>query len=363
MRFRSESSDLYLALVADLSRTTVPTSVMGFYLVLVDWVAWSATGSSIYIYAGIAGGISSFIKVLLMRSQTRNLVSGDSTLQYAVRCESAHAILVVLVSGSVGISAAESFFQNNHDFQILTTSLLFGYCAGVAARLAVRPRIACLAIVIATCPAIFAASQSSDYSHRVLAGMLAVFLLGGFDTIRHLYGTNVRNITGRLEMATLARNDPLTGLANRLGLREAFRIAAKLPGKVAVHCLDLDGFKLVNDRLGHAGGDGVLVGVAQRLLSIAPTNTTVARVGGDEFVVLQAGILELDGAEALAREIVDVLSEPFFLDNHVIEMGASLGLCVSNENCSLDDLLCRADTASYVTKRQRATVPTFNNRF
>jgi diguanylate cyclase (GGDEF)-like protein len=358
MGLRSESDDLYLELIADMSRATIPTSIMCLYLVLVYWIAWTATSFNIFLYSCIIGGGSSMMKMTLMRLQVRRLAGGDASVKYAISCEITHAVLEVLIAASVGCATAEAFLLSKPDFEILTSSLLFGYCSGIVARLAIRPKIACLVLVIATAPTIFSASQASDLPHHILTGMLSLFLIGGFETTRHIYLTNVRNITTRLEMATLARNDPLTGLANRLGLRQAFRIAAKLPGNIAIHCLDLDGFKSVNDRLGHAGGDAILVGVAERLLSLDPKNTTVARVGGDEFVVLQSGILQTHRADKLAHDIVDILSNTFTVGDQVIEIGVSVGSCTSKGNCSLDYLLCRADEASYVAKRERAKAHT-----
>lgn len=351
VRFRKESEDVYLTLIADLASTAVPTCIMGLTLLAVDWFAWTTTGEAFFLAAAIAGGLGSIAKLALMFIQKRTHSRHELRMRDAARWEASHAIATAVVAASVGAVLAGAFFRPDADLQILATALLFGYCSGVVSRLAIRPKIAILALVLAGAPAIFAATFANTAAHSILAVMFSVFLVGAVDTVRHLYHSAIRHITSRLEMARLARNDPLTGLANRLGLREAYRAASHLRGSLAVHCLDLDGFKSVNDKFGHAVGDAVLTNVAQRLLGLAPPSATVARFGGDEFVILQPGISQSLEAEFLAAEIVNVLSQPFVIESETIEIGASLGLSVASTNSDFDELLRRADEASYLVKR------------
>jgi diguanylate cyclase (GGDEF)-like protein len=349
--FRREPEDVYLVLVADLACTVIPTTIMGFTLVMVDLFAWFDTGNAFFPGAAFAGGLASLGKIFLMLVQKRRGLRGETCLKDTVRWESLHTVATAIVAASVGGALLVAFLQPDPNLQVLATALVFGYCSGVVARTAIRPRIANLALILASVPAIFVTAQASDAAHQILAVMLSVFLLGAIETVRHVYKSAAHHISSRLEMATLARNDPLTGLANRLGLREVFRTAAQQRGSIAVHCLDLDGFKAVNDKFGHAGGDAILISVAQRLLALAPSNSAVARFGGDEFVVLQWGVSQVNEAEFLARRIVSALSQPFPLENGVVEIGASLGLSVSSADISLDVLLRLADEASYLIKR------------
>lgn len=351
MRFRRESEDVYLALVSDLSSTVIPTSIMGITLVIMDLFAWATTGDYIFLGAGIAGGLASIGKLCLMLVQRLLSKRGEMDIQEAERWEFLHTLATTIVAASVGAVVYAAFIWHSPNVQVMGTALLFGYCSGVVARLSLRPKIAIVALVISVGPAIVGASQANTTAHHMIAVMYGVFLLGAFDTVRHVYTSAMRHIVSRLEMATLARHDPLTGLANRLGLREAFRSASQLPEHIAVHCLDLDGFKGVNDQFGHAGGDAILVGVAQRLQALDPKNAIVARFGGDEFVVLQMGVSQVSDAERLACRIVDTLTQPFPLENHVVEIGASLGFAVDSASSNLNDLLLRADEASYLIKR------------
>lgn len=183
--------------------------------------------------------------------------------------------MTVGVATAVAMTACTLFLLPSLLLQMLATGLIFGYCAGIASRIAVRPHLAAAALLIAAAPTIFAAGTWDDVAHRVIMGMFSVFLLGALQTTRFTYCSAVRNIEIRLDMATLARNDPLTGLSNRLGLREAFRKASHR-GTIAIHYLDLDGFKRINDQFGHAAGDCALIEVARRLALLHPQNAFAA---------------------------------------------------------------------------------------
>jgi diguanylate cyclase (GGDEF)-like protein len=154
-----------------------------------------------------------------------------------------------------------------------------------------------------------------------------------------------------------AFHDPLTGLANRLLFRDRLEHAAAVRQRegrpLTVLFLDLDDFKLVNDRLGHAAGDALLVDVAERLRACLRKGDTVARLGGDEFAVL----LQDDGEEPeqLARRIVDAMEVPFQLGPARVQVTGSIGVAVATARGRTDEvserLLHRADVAMYAAKR------------
>ncbi len=187
----------------------------------------------------------------------------------------------------------------------------------------------------------------------MIALTFLVFLIGSFESVRHAHSTAVRHVAMRIEMARLARNDPLTGLENRLGLRRAFaRHETETDPLVAIHCLDLDGFKGINDRFGHAAGDAVLAEVARRLVAAVPADATVARMGGDEFVVLQRAVRRPEEAEDLAARIQGSCASRCGSTGAASASGVSLGYAVAGAHgAQLEDLLRRADEASYRVKR------------
>ena len=154
----------------------------------------------------------------------------------------------------------------------------------------------------------------------------------------------------------LAHHDGLTGLANRLLFQQTMNTALSHAGQggepIAVLCLDLDGFKTVNDTLGHMAGDMLLRQVADRLRRVTRGKDAVARVGGDEFVVLQTGVREGDAVETLAARIVDTIATPFDIDGHRVGIGASVGIALfPQDGRTAPDLLRVADAALYRAKR------------
>src|ERR1700674_233231 len=153
----------------------------------------------------------------------------------------------------------------------------------------------------------------------------------------------------------MAHHDALTGLANRVLLNERLEQALgrriHREEMVAVHHLDLDQFKAVNDTFGHPAGDKLLKIVADRLHGLARETDTVARTGGDEFVVVQAPIRDPAEATSLAQHIIRLMSEPFDLDGHQAVIGASIGIAVGpSDGLRPDKLLRNADLALYRAK-------------
>jgi diguanylate cyclase (GGDEF)-like protein len=152
----------------------------------------------------------------------------------------------------------------------------------------------------------------------------------------------------------LARYDELTTLPNRVNFRDEIeRLLALQQGVGQLSALlfvDLDQFKQVNDTLGHPCGDQLLCAVANRLREMLRPEDFVARFGGDEFVVFQQNIHSHDDAAGLARRIVDRLSERYKIDNHLVEIGASVGIAMTSPGVSADTLLKNADLALYRAK-------------
>jgi diguanylate cyclase (GGDEF)-like protein len=153
----------------------------------------------------------------------------------------------------------------------------------------------------------------------------------------------------------MARLDPLTGLPNRLLLRERLAEALARLARTGEACalllVDLDRFKPVNDTLGHPIGDALLEKVADRLRSTVRPTDTVARIGGDEFVILQAGIRDAAGTQALARRIVDLIGRTYMVEGHLLTIGASVGVALAPEDgADADKLLKNADLALYRAK-------------
>jgi diguanylate cyclase (GGDEF)-like protein len=160
--------------------------------------------------------------------------------------------------------------------------------------------------------------------------------------------------TAEAKISHLARYDELTELPNRVNFRDEIgRLLTVQNGRNHLSALlfvDLDQFKQVNDTLGHPCGDQLLCAVAGRLREMLRPEDFVARFGGDEFVVFQQNIKSHEDAAGLARRIVDRLSERYKIDNHLVEIGASVGIAMTSPSVSADTLLKNADMALYRAK-------------
>ncbi|MGY8663220.1 EAL domain-containing protein [Bradyrhizobium sp. UFLA05-109] len=154
-----------------------------------------------------------------------------------------------------------------------------------------------------------------------------------------------------LRIAHMAHHDALTDLANRALLNQRLEQAFASKQTFAVHHIDLDKFKSVNDTLGHHAGDALLKGVSERLRRLVRPSDTIARMGGDEFVVLQTPIGEASEAGTLAQRIIGQMSAPFEIDAQQTIAGASIGIAIAPaDGATPEQLLRNADLALYRAK-------------
>ena len=168
-----------------------------------------------------------------------------------------------------------------------------------------------------------------------------------------------RDITERKrteeELVRLAFHDELTGLPNRALLLDrigqALAVIRRTRQSIAVLFIDLDGFKAVNDTIGHYAGDGALVAVAERLTGMVRPGDTLARLGGDEFVMLCTGVDGVAGASVVASRILHALNQPFTVYGRPIDLSASIGISVSSGGDEPLRLVENADTAMHEAKR------------
>lgn len=156
------------------------------------------------------------------------------------------------------------------------------------------------------------------------------------------------------EMAALAISDALTGLPNRALtdnlITDALARSDGLPTTVAVMTIDLDHFKIINDSLGHAVGDALLRHLASRLRRVMRPCDTVARVGGDEFLVIAEPVASVEEARELAEEILAIGAEPFTVDGRELQISLSIGVAVANGPTTPAELIGDSDIAAYRSK-------------
>ncbi len=175
------------------------------------------------------------------------------------------------------------------------------------------------------------------------------------------YRGTATDITAEIEAERRAQyltlHDPLTSLPNRElfaeRLEQAVATVSRRGDVAAVLCVDLDRFKDVNDTLGHAAGDLLVQGCSERLQACVRETDTVARIGGDEFAIVQVGIEQPDGAQRLCRRVIETLAAPFDLDGHEVLVTASVGVALIPLDGSIPGrLLQNADIALYRAKEE-----------
>ncbi|MCX5996339.1 MAG: PAS domain S-box protein [Chloroflexi bacterium] len=168
-----------------------------------------------------------------------------------------------------------------------------------------------------------------------------------------------RDITERKKLeqklVEMATHDFLTGLPNRVLLLDRFNIAVALAhrnkARLAAMSLDLDDFKTINDTFGHDAGDQVLKAISTRLTGIIRASDTVARVGGDEFILLMLETKHMEDATAIAQKIRDSFTEPFSIDGHQLHLTTSIGIAVYPEDAEdMETLIKKSDAMMYYSK-------------
>jgi diguanylate cyclase (GGDEF)-like protein/PAS domain S-box-containing protein len=201
----------------------------------------------------------------------------------------------------------------------------------------------------------------SEYRMRHNAGGYIWTLSRGI-AVRDEFGKALRMAGSQTDITEGKIADPLTHIPNRLyfidRLQSAIETAQQQHGSFAVLFVDLDGFKLINDSLGHAAGDEMLVDVAGRLRASVRSSSrrgesgqsAVARIGGDEFAILLTNIQLESDASVVAARIIDRLGEPFYFEGRRMFISASIGIALSFTGTTPEDLLRNADTAMYHAK-------------
>jgi diguanylate cyclase (GGDEF)-like protein len=198
-----------------------------------------------------------------------------------------------------------------------------------------------------------------DFSARVFpAGEDEFALLGrGFNSMLaalEKYAAEEADYEAKLQYQAL--NDELTGLPNRRlmadRLEHALEVATRDLDCVALLYIDLDGFKLVNDSLGHLVGDLLLAEVGKRLQSRVRGADTLARLGGDEFAIIMGGVISKEAPGRLGSKLLEILAAPFCVEQHEIRIGASIGISLFPDHGTSSVLLLQnADSAMYAAKR------------
>jgi diguanylate cyclase (GGDEF)-like protein len=358
MKFRSEPSRqpeaVEIELIRSLFHNLQPSLVMTVSFLAAGSLIHSRTGDSNLLLLLIVGTLASIARLLACWMLAPSVHKDDVTLAHALRLELRFGVPYLSFGAILGAFAYRAFQLPHQDVHMLVATLLMAYCAGVAVGMGLRLRIAITAMILALLPTIISAIVHTDVLYNVAGVVMSAILASGIQALRSRKKRSVEDIGLRLTFAHLARKDALTALPNRIALREWFeqRVAsAREDSLIAVHYLDLNGFKPVNDQYGHPVGDELLTAAGKRIARTIRDSDIVARLGGDEFAVVQHGLSNPDEAAQLADRLRDAISQPFRIRGLNLRISTGLGFVVSRgKEEDLDDLLGLADKALYVSK-------------
>lgn len=259
------------------------------------------------------------------------------------------------------LAFATLVLTNEASLHILSVCLVAAYSGGISGRNAGRVHVAIGQTCFALLPTSLGLSLAGGLGYQVLSAMLFLMVFAMAEITRTTHRIVVEALEGKYEkskLATkferLARFDSLTGVENRMAmqmrLRELFDNRRSDRDPMAVFWMDLDRFKEINDSLGHMIGDQLLCGVAERLSSALDGRGTVARFGGDEFVLICPGADD-EAAQQIAADVMTEFRHDFEAGGYHLKVTASIGIAVApGDGQSGDELLQHADMALYHAK-------------
>ena len=267
----------------------------------------------------------------------------------------AYVMLAVLWGASVGYGAFVSMVSGDWVSATLACLSAAAMVGGICFRNFGAPRLVAVMIFLSLGPCCVAAALSRQPILLIILIQIPFYLFAMSSAAFRLNKLLVSTMKAERENDHRARHDVLTGLPNRAGVVDAmsrmYMGQAREDLNAALFYLDLDGFKPVNDNYGHAAGDTLLVMVAERLRALKGPSDLVARIGGDEFVVVVSG-LSYQSASDFADRLIDEISTPFDLTPTVtVSIGTSIGVALIPEHGEeVHAILQAADNALYAAK-------------
>lgn len=312
------------------------------------------TGEAIFWWLTGAGVLTTLARIANIvgfkrRDPARKLTLAEARRWEAGYAYTAFAFTLVIVALTLAAAAAD-----HAGGFVLSLGLTMALTAGSYLR-TLRYWICAVLSTIAIGTLVVAFLLSGDPLYQALSVLLLVYLYSIYESSDHIIGQFEELLMVRRELDFAASHDPLTGLVNRRGLDRVLGEAGESGEALGLLLLDLDGFKLVNDRHGHQVGDELLQQVAMRLKGVVRPGDSVARLGGDEFALVVRGVADAVALFEVAERAVSVVKAPFMLAGQLVSVGASVGVSVKSEQDSGDwtaEVLTRAaDQALYGAKR------------
>jgi diguanylate cyclase (GGDEF)-like protein len=346
----------HLELVRALYSTPKSIFVATVAATAVVAIAAGLTGDSVFTYflAGflLVGGARTYLVWLFPHARH------DSDDTASIKRWELRALLGAWAFAAlVGISGGYTVHAHpGTDVEILMSCCVMGYIAGISSRNASRPIITIGQITLTCLPFGIALLARADVVHVVLAIFIGVLYLSTVIICRSVFDTIVARHDAFKKIEVIAHRDALTDLWNRMAflqlLEQQLQTITETRNLIALISIDLDRFKDINDTLGHPVGDAILKEAANRIRSAVHPGDEVARVGGDEFLVMLIGT-DASEVDATARRILAMLSSPFMINLTYQSCGASVGYAIApTDGSTLEALFRNSDLALYEAKKR-----------
>ena len=354
-RQKVHRSSLYADVIVELTQLTFQNLLPTVILTSVGLVGTTALLAAHYhdrwlwlaavlmlLFAGFRAG------VVVAFSRAKKVL----TLRSAYIWQLTYAAATFGYCCAMALSTYYNFHKHDSTAWTLCTIGTFMICAGLSGRIGLHPRIvqaSGLVLLVALALSILASPEPLAKLGLVL---IALFGYTYYQSVQSKFEIMVEQMRSRRTLSLLADHDPLTGLSNRRHFEASLSTICLAETPFAILFIDLDRFKAVNDTYGHAAGDTLLQRVGVRLRGSVRRGDLVARIGGDEFAILQMANASPQAAESLARRINRAIATPFEIDGHEVRIVTSIGIRLSTpQDKDPQLLLSEADGALYRAKQ------------
>jgi diguanylate cyclase (GGDEF)-like protein len=293
-----------------------------------------------------------FWRVLVVRA-FRSVPDHDLNVETAHRWELLFGVATLLYAVAIACVPVHVFQSNESGAEGWCAMGMFAIASGIGAPVALRPWLTQSAGLILLLSLSYVLLRSDARLVQYSASSVFAYLYLYCDSIQAKHRIVVDQIRTKRQLVDLAQHDALTGLANRRHFESRLAAACTQSGEFGLLYIDLDKFKAVNDNFGHGTGDALLQLVAHRLREAVRGTDLIARIGGDEFAILQAAPATEASARALATRINQDMASVFEIDGHQLHIGASIGIRLATEQeKDAAALLRNADSALYNVKKR-----------
>lgn len=337
------SDEIRYKLCATLASSTLPAALGSFNSICITLLAYFRIGAPVLLVIALVDFALMLVRIAATNLRMLRGIAADLVVASGIGWAASMAATLIVVG-----------FSDDMPMTVVAVASALGSCAGIIARNYAAPRLALTQV------GIIDASFKMPFGtmHPEFIPLLFCQGVGFLGVViwimRQQRNTTVRAIASQIESRQQALLDPLTGLLNRRGLSEKAKTMRQTPSPKALFYLDLDGFKQINDRLGHGAGDEILKHVARRLTVCLP-EASICRMGGDEFIVVTNCQSRQEASVIGARIIQSLSLAPAKLDGQAsagVSTSASIGISLFDP--ATDDLeraMVEADEALYRAKR------------